>query len=69
MERCFPCTIISLFINALDSNDTNPCASAIPGVNDKLCEALVDQDLTDIDLCHAVDDTLAILKISLQDFL
>ena len=70
LTNYFSDTLTELFSNALDSNDTNPCASAIPGVNDKLCEALVDQDLTeivlnadyDIDLCHAGNDTLVVIE-------
>jgi len=70
LPNYFSDTLTELFSNALDSNDTNPCASAISDVNDKLCEALVDQDLTDIvlnadydiDLCHAVDDTLIVIE-------
>jgi len=70
LSNYFSDTLTELFSNALDSNDTNPCASAISDVNDKLCEALVDQDLTnivlnadyDIDLCHAVNDTLVVIE-------
>jgi len=68
----FSDVIIDLFQNALGSNDTDPCASdkRVLGTNDKLCEALVDQDLTDIvvnadydiDFCHAVDDNLVVIE-------
>ena len=64
--------LLNLFQDALDSNDTNPCAvdKRKPGINDKLCEALMDQDLTEIvenadyniDFCHAVEDNLVVIE-------
>ena len=49
MNSYFSGVMRNLFMNDLESaGDTNPCASGTPDSNDKLCKALLDQDLTEI---------------------
>jgi len=70
LQSFFSDAMFDLFSNALNENDDNPCATATIGVNDKLCEALKDQDLTDIvvnadydiDLCHSTADNLVVIE-------
>jgi len=62
--------VTDLFQNALEEGDTDPCDEPTIGVNDKLCEALLENDLTDIvlnakydiDICHSFEDYLVVIE-------
>lgn len=77
MDSYFSGVMRTLFMNDLESaGDTNPCGSSTPDGNDKICEALLDQDLTKIimNAHYGIDfkrlmTTKKVLKISLDYFL